>query len=257
MTGHSEKLSAYIDGELTEAEAREIEEMVASDPALQAELDALMAADAAAMTEFEKMLEEPVPLEMAIAIKRAPEAPAVADAPPRRLPVWSAAAASVALLVIGGVGGYLAGTQQGTAVATVPAWLGDIADYHAVYSTQTRHLVEVPAADSDHISTWLTNTVGATVTIPDLADFGLTFQGGRLLVATGKPVAQLMYTDTDGVVIALCLIQTETPATSFQTTTTGGFEMVSWGGVDANFVVVGPEGYSELQEIAKNASERV
>lgn len=258
MNGISEKLSAYLDGELTEAEMREIEALIARDPDAEAELNALMAADVALADEFDQMLQEPVPLDLAAAINSAPEAPASTVAPARGLSGWAAVAASVALLAIGGGGGYLAGLQRSqTAVAEIPGWLSDIADYHTVYATQTRHLVEVPASDSDHIRTWLTNTVGATVVIPDLADYSLTFQGARLLVAAGKPVAQLMYTDADGAVVALCLIQSGMANSGFETIKTGGFEMVSWSGEGANYVVVGPEGYSNLQEIAQTASQRI
>ena len=37
----SEQLSAYLDGELSQAESRRVDEMVAGDPALSAELESL------------------------------------------------------------------------------------------------------------------------------------------------------------------------------------------------------------------------
>lgn len=259
MSISGQQLSAYLDGELTEAAMREVEDALARDPALQAELDALIAADAAAEEAFGAMLDEPVPLELAAAIRNAPEPRPAANlpAPPRGLPAWAAAAACAAFLAIGGAGGYLAGAGQGAEVAALPGWLDDIADYHAVYAGQKRHLVEVPAAEADHIASWLSDTVGATVRIPDLADRGLAFQGGRLLVAAGKPVAQLMYTDAAGEVVALCLIRSANPAEGFRSAEKNGFRMVSWGGDGANFVVVGPEGYPDLEAIAEHASARV
>lgn len=253
MTVHEEKLSAFLDGELPEAEAREIEAALERDPALQAELDALMAVDAKAQEGFAAMLDEPVPAALAAAVRDAPEAVTanVTTAPVGRS--WWAAAAVVLALGLGGAGGYMTGLSQGTPVAAAPGWLQDIADYHRVYAAQGRHLVEVGADEADHIRTWLTASVGAPVPTPDLSEHGLTFRGARLLVAAGKPVAQLMYTDADARVVALCLIATETPREGVATQTIGDFDMVSWGGTGANYVIVGDQGRADLEAIAVTA----
>ena len=254
MTRYDEKLSAYLDGELPEADVRAIEEALESDPALQAELEALMAADARAKADYNAMLDEPVPFELASAIREAPETQvANVTAPPSGRGWLTAAVASIALL-IGGMGGYFTGISQGVEVAAAPGWLADIADYHAVYAGQKRHLIEVGADEADHIQTWLTASVGAKVRVPDLAAQGLIFQGARLLVATGKPVAQLMYLDAEARVVALCLIATDNPRDGFASQTINGFDMVSWGGDDANYVIVGDKGRGDLEEIAQAAA---
>ncbi|MEL6645662.1 MAG: anti-sigma factor [Pseudomonadota bacterium] len=255
MTEYAEKLSAFLDGELPEDEARAVEAALAADPGLQAELEALMAADTVAKDAFDEMLDEPVPFALASAIQLAEASVVANDAPaPARRGGWLAAAVASVALALGGAGGYFTGVSQSTQVTAAPGWLADIADYHRVYSGQVRHLVEVGAEEADHIQTWLTATVGAPVRIPDLSQHGLTFEGGRLLVAAGKPVAQLMFTDADERVVALCLIQTDTPQDGFGNRTIGAFDMVTWGGESANFVVVGDEGRSDLDAIAQTAA---
>ncbi|PTX57534.1 anti-sigma factor RsiW [Litoreibacter ponti] len=260
MSFDETKLSAFLDGELPDAEAREIEAALETDPALQAQLQALMEADAVAQGAFAEMLTDPVPAALAQAIHDAPVG-AVANTPaPPSGRAWLVAASVVLALGLGGVSGFMAGYNQGTsrgvelAAAAPPAWLADIADYHRVYAGQTRHLVEVGADEADHIETWLSKTVGAPVRIADLRSHGLTFEGGRLLVAAGKPVAQLMYTDAQGGVVALCLLQSDSPADGFTTRQIGDFEMVSWGGDTANFVVVGDAGRADLEAIAQTAA---
>ena len=255
MNEYAEKLSAFLDGELSQKETQQIEAALSSDPALQAELEALMAADVLAQDEFDAMLSEPVPLDLVSAIQNVPETPAAANlSTAQSARGWlTAVAASIALL-IGGTAGYFTGASQGTQVAAAPGWLSDIADYHRVYAEQTRHLVEVRADEADHIQTWLTNTIGSDVRIPDLSAHGLSFQGARLLVAAGKPVAQLMYLDPAGNVVALCQIQTDTPRDGFGQQTINAFDMVSWGAGNANFVIVGDEGRSDLAEIAQTAA---
>ncbi len=258
MMQYEEKLSAFLDGELPEAEAVEIEEALARDPALQAELEALMAADTLAKDAFAGLGDEPVPHALAAAIRDADVAtPANTTTAPSWFSGWIAAAAACVMLLVGTAGGYMVGTTRGVEVAAAPGWLVDIADYHAVYAGQKRHLVEVGADETDHIMTWLTNTVGADVRVPDLSASGLTFQGARLLVAAGKPVAQLMYTDANGAVVALCQIANPSPQDSIVERTIGAFDMVSWGGTDANFVIVGDTGRDDLDEIAAAAALQV
>ncbi|MEM8630546.1 MAG: anti-sigma factor [Pseudomonadota bacterium] len=247
----SEKLSAYLDGELSADEAATIDAALASDPDLMRELESLLAADTLARDSFQAMVEEPVPLALASTIRNADT---VAAPPPQRSWTGIAAAAAVACFVIGGAAGFFVGQSE---TGSSPGWLASIADYHGVYAAQGRHLVEVPAEEADHIQTWLTATIGADVRIPDLSAEGLRFQGARLVVAAGKPVAQLMYTDGNGRVVALCQIGTAAPQDGFATTTLNGFDMVSWGGREANFVVIGDEGRPDLVTIAEIAAAQV
>ncbi|MEO0866661.1 MAG: zf-HC2 domain-containing protein, partial [Pseudomonadota bacterium] len=101
MSRFDEKLSAYLDGELPEDEAREIEAALASEPELQAELEALMAADAVAREAFDDMLAAPVPAALAAAVRDAPAPQPVANM--QRAPAnWWAAAAVVLALGLGG-----------------------------------------------------------------------------------------------------------------------------------------------------------
>ncbi|MDA8585314.1 anti-sigma factor [Rhodobacteraceae bacterium] len=251
MMDLSLKLSAYLDGELDPTEMAEIEALIETDEAAQAELDALMQADAFARESFSEELDQPVPFALAQKIKAAD----LVEPVPARRQIWGALAASLICLTLGGLGGYAVKVQQ-TPVQTV-GWLAAIADYHAIYAGQERHLVEVGADESDHIETWLGKTVGADFSIPDLTGHGLTFEGGRLVVANGKPVAQLMYRQPDGVVIALCLQQSNKDpslAPSFNERTIRGFDFVSWSANGADYVVIGPEGQPDLEAIANTAS---
>ncbi|MEN0001760.1 MAG: anti-sigma factor [Pseudomonadota bacterium] len=262
MTFDREKLSGFLDGELTPAEMAQIEAALENDAQMQAELEQLIAADALAAQEYEAILREPVPLALAAAVRNAPVAaatPTPANNNPRSTrstPLWASIAAALCLFV-GAAAGYLTATNTQTQIAATPSWLTQIADYHRVYASQNRHLVEVAADEADHIETWLTNTVGASVAIPDLTAHDLEFQGGRLLVAAGKPVAQLMYRDADGKIVALCLIANPEPDDAFRSRRIAGFDMVTWGTADANVVLVGDEGRTDLESIARTAAQSV
>lgn len=258
MSQYEQKLSAYLDGELPIDEARALESALAEDPSLQAELEALIAVDSSVQDAFEHMLKSPVPIDLAQSISNASIQPAANATRPPTAFGWLTALAVAVALCVGGSVGYLREVSQSPQIAsTTPIWIADIASYHAVYAEQKRHLVEVGPDQADHIETWLSATIGAQVTIPDLQENGLTFAGGRLLVAAGKPVAQLMYLDADARVVALCLIQSDTPKTTVRTQTIDAFDIVTWGGEDANFVLIGDQGRTDLTDIAKSAAEQV
>ena len=257
MTQYEDKLSAFLDDELSDADAREIEEALSTDPKLQSALEELMAADVLAKEEFAAMLDEPVPFELASAIQNAPTKTAANVSSPPQMLSWMTAATAVIALAIGGFFGYLGGSTQNTQLAAAPGWLASVAEYHTVYAGQKRHLVEVGADEADHIQAWLTKSVGSDVRIPDLSDQGLTFQGARLLVASGKPVAQLMYTDANERVVALCQIRTSKPLDEFVERNINSFDMVTWGAANANFVVIGDEGLHDLNRIAQAAAAQV
>lgn len=256
MTISTEKLSAYLDGELPPNDMLEVESALENDTALQAELEALIQADDAFKAHFNKQLSDPIPLDLAKAIE-AFEAPSVANtAAPPRSRFWLASATAVLALFVGLAGGVFLGKSSmqpaGQTQVAARGWLDDIAAYHRVYAAQKRHLVEVPASEAAHIEAWLTSSVGTLVEIPDLTARGLTFEGGRLLVAAGKPVAQLIYTDATGAVVALCAIQTATPLEGLANRRVDGFDMVSWGAGTANFVLIGDQGRADLTQIAQS-----
>ena len=257
MTGEdlTTVLGAYVDGELTAEERAEVETMAASDPAVQAELDIIEALNLDLREGFSELLEEPVPPGLIPTEAAAPAAgPEPAPSGFLRL------AASLALLAIGaGAGAFATYTFAPPPVEQVAArgWMADIADYHVVYASQTRHLVEVPASEKDHIEAWLGKTTGVPFKVPDLAGAGYTFEGARLLVAAGKPVAQLLYTDAAGGVIAICAIEREGEAQDgFAPREFGDVHMVRWDSGNGAFVVVGPPDV-DLRALAEVASTAI
>ncbi|MDF1873160.1 zf-HC2 domain-containing protein [Vannielia sp.] len=173
-------------------------------------------------------------------------------------------AAVLALLVVGAGGGalftrgFLANEELADGHAT-RGWMEEIADYHRVYARQTAHLVEVPASETPHIEAWLGRETGVPLNVPDLSALGFTFQGARLLVAGGRPVAQLLYTDAEGGVMALCGLALEggEPLPGFTAQSFGDdLEMVRWNPPGAAWVTVGKPDMA-LDAVARAAADNV
>ena len=77
---------------------------------------------------------------------------------------------------------------------------------HAVYAADGRHPIEVTAAQSDHLSQWLSNRLRRSVAPPDLSALGYRLLGGRLLATErGGAAALFVYDDAQGNRISVLL----------------------------------------------------
>lgn len=116
--------------------------------------------------------------------------------------------------------------------------------------------MEVPASQSETIRNWLAESVGVNFNVPDLEAQGLTFQGARLLVAAGKPVAQLMYKTEEGEVVAICFLKSKPGSTDTPPSESirDDLAMISWQKAGAAYVVVGSSARANLQQLAEQVS---
>lgn len=264
------RLCAYIDGEIGEAERSELEALLARDDEAKLLFEKLKAGSNFGNTAFEDFLHDPVPLALVRQIKQGPGASPKTErvmtttATVRNVRVWpKVLAASLALMLLGGGVGFLVGAANNAAeptrLAAARGWLDDIADYHRIYSRQKEHLVEIPAAEAAKIETWLAASVGVPFKIPELAGKGLTFEGARLLVANGKPVAQLVYRSVEGEVFAICFLKdTASPQSDeFDESIRDDLGMVAWQRGGASFVVVGPSSHVGLQDLAETVAAAI
>ncbi len=271
------RLSAYLDGQLPRSEMNEIDEILAQDDDARAVFEKLKLGSEFGARAFERMLQEPIPLDLVRNIKEARTSddetpklgiaaiPVAATRAPRRSAFWpQALAASLAIFIAGGVSGYLISEQQDTdgpiQIAAAPrTWLDDIADYHRIYARQTRHLVEVPASDQDHIVEWLSASTGVPFKLPDLSGQNLKFEGARLLVAGGKPTAQLLYRDAENEIFAICFLQSDPVEgkTTLAESMRNDIGLVSWQQGKASYVVVGPSADPDLERIAEAVSTSI
>ncbi len=202
-----EELHAYADGQLSPSERGRVEERLAGSPGLRRQVDDYEAIRRGLRALYDPVLDEPVPARM--------------DKRPRRhhwLQALGAVAAGVLLLVAGGwIGMHL---EQGgfSSVAGTPRGAREAAMAYAVYAPEMRHPVEVPGDQEEHLVTWLTKRIGATVHAPSLDALGFTLIGGRLLSSDDGPGALLMYENTEGkrVVLYASKVQAADRPTAFR-----------------------------------------
>jgi anti-sigma factor RsiW len=262
MSTDDDLLSCYIDGEVSAEAALALERRLAAEPGLRQRLEMLREADRQASHRLAQVLDDPVPLALVRALSPKPEAvapprPQVPTAkPPARIPMVAVALAGVlaGALAAGAALVTVLPAIQPAPVAQARSWTEEVVAYHRIYSREGRHLVEVGAEEPAHIRAWLGDRIGRPFEIPDLSAHGLTFRGARLLVAAGKPVAQLVYTLEDGSVVALCMTQKEgEPDMPPALSRIDEFDAVNWRDAGTAIVLIGPADRLDLLAVSQGA----
>ena len=228
-------LIAYLDGEVDVSESREIEAWLDSDPAARDKLAALAQSAALVRSAFDEVVHEPLPDRLIAAARgeRVSAEPSAKIVPLRRgqrmggapagrswwlgLPLaaslfglllgGSVAYLSVAKLLPGGIGDKQPAVEM---AAADNLWLDNAVGYFKLAaSAGDGALVDVPAT-GDAREAWqkISQSLPQEVRWPDLnlKPWGLNFRGARLVVADGRPAAQLMYTTDNKAIGPLTLI---------------------------------------------------
>jgi anti-sigma factor RsiW len=155
------------------------------------------------------------------------------------------AAAAVALFLSLGAG-WLLSDRYGQVEAEPPAYTftRQALNAHALYASDMQHPVEFAADEENRFLIWLSERLGQAVLAPNLADLGFTLVGGRLLPASGKAAAQLMYENPDAQRITLYIRSGWERAPG--AATDGTINFVGEGGVSTVYWVDGAFAYALL-----------
>lgn len=246
-------LMAYADGELDAEAAEAVEAAIAADPAVRARV-AMFAGSADYLREaFAERDFVGVPPGLERQLRRATWVGRARRSARIILPM----AAAIAGFAIGmSQLPRLTGWMDGGATASIASTIQEVAEYHALFTRETEHLVEVPATRQAHIEEWLGNRVGYPLHVPDLSARGLTFVGARMLAVNARPVAQLMYTTANGERVALCVTEQEIPATTaLLHSTEHGFDMYAQGEGRHLFIIAAPAGMALAKSLSTGMTE--
>lgn len=193
-------LVAYLDGELPEEVRLRVEALARADPDVHRRIIAMRRSGEllqAAMAERHFATEGDRLARLVGSL--------VHEKPTRRLRRSMPLLAACILGLVAGAAVSLVALRPVSPSDQIASILDEIADYHAVFARETDHLVEVPASRKAELEDWLSNRVGLRLAAPDLSPLGLRFEGGRMLVVDGQPIAQLMYSGPNNERVALCV----------------------------------------------------
>jgi anti-sigma factor RsiW len=100
------------------------------------------------------------------------------------------------------------------------------------------------------LTAWLGKRLDRALVIPDLADLGLKFAGGRMVIINGRPVGQLMYTRDQDLPIGVCVTALHDAPAPVSIESRDGLRLAVWEDGLYAYVVVGDLAADAAQEIA-------
>jgi anti-sigma factor RsiW len=255
MTGTApipeEDLVRFHAGALTGAERATIAALIMSDPAAQALLAEWDRQDGALSAAYDPVLKSALPgtLRAMLDTARSEDRRQAR----RRMAAPLRVAAAIALLAVGGAGGYVLARVDGA--ATAPAHFAQNAlSAYATYVVEVAHPVEVEAARADHLTQWLSKRLGHPIKAPDFAASGFRLMGGRLLPSDSGPAALFMYEDDLGRRITLYVTPgAKGDETAFRFLESGTTQSFYWIDGDLSCAVTGDIPRDVLRQIAVEA----
>ncbi len=245
-------LHAYVDGALAPADRARVKAWLAEHPDDAAAVHAWRLQNSRLHENFDAILDEPGPPELAATVTGRPDASAGGHGQARAAARWTRIAASVVLLVVGGAGGWLLHDWQNQRdAASSSVFVEQAVGAHRVFVTEVRHPVEVPSSQEAHLVAWLSKRLGTKLIAPDIRNAGFGLVGGRLLAEGARPAAQFMYEDAGGRRLTIYVRAADsTRDTAFRFASGDGVAAFYW--VDSAFAyaLVGPVERPELLDIA-------
>jgi anti-sigma factor RsiW len=187
-------LHAYVDAALDPARRAEVDEYLGRHADVAQRVQGYVRQREALRAMLGPIAEEPVPPELNLS--------SLVEArrrPSRNMP-WRAAAAAVLLFSLGGAGGW---TFRGAPSYMEPSGIAVLAQEatfnYSVYSPDHLHPVELKAANSPELISWISNRLQTPIIVPDLSASGYRFMGGRLVATAHGPAGLLMYDNDHGI----------------------------------------------------------
>lgn len=200
-----DELHALLDGQLSPDQREALLARLARDPSASATLQAWQGQRDALRGHYAEVLQEPVPASLL-------GAAGLLDQSHRQAQQWWRWGGMAAGFVFAFGLGWLTHVQwqapAGTMLTSIQApkeFVRQAALAHAVYAPETRHPVEVGAAQEEHLVQWLSKRLGRSLKVPRLGAQGFELVGGRLLPGDDGARAQFMYQNARGERVTLYL----------------------------------------------------
>ena len=222
----TQRINAFVDGELDLVNQLEIEERIEGDAGLRAQVDALRQLRAAVREDAEYHA-APDALRQRMAAMLAPESaarrrPADMAVALQRWLGWRPMATSFGLVATLVVALNIVGMRS----AEEDRLMDDVVASH-VRSTLGQHLVDIASSEHHVVKPWLSSRLDFSPPVNELQIPGSVFLGGRVDYVDGHPAAALVYRQGEHVVNSFVWPNTGKD-TRPEFSSQRGFQMAHW-----------------------------
>ncbi|WP_020206393.1 anti-sigma factor [Cupriavidus sp. WS] len=191
-----EELLAYVDGALDAARRHQIDAYLRHHPDVARRVEGYVAQRAQLRAAFAPIAREPVPPELNL--RRMLEARRARTGAP-----WRLAASVFVALCLGGMGGWIGRAATEPAAGGIAALAREATASYQVFASDPVRPVEISASDSADLLKWVSTRLRRPIALPDLAQSGYRYIGGRLVATEHGPAGLFMYDDGHGTRVAM------------------------------------------------------
>ena len=152
------------------------------------------------------------------------------------------------VLGLGSAGGWQARSMHLSATAPLP--MQDAMEAHRIFATDRLRPVEMNAANTPDLESWLSGRLGRPLALPDLNSYGFRLLGGRLLATADGAAALLLYEDRQGQRVSFYVRpSTHTPNGTSGLRSDQGLSAQYWFRNGYGFAVVGRSDDPQTREV--------
>ncbi len=255
MTGRpisEDDLHAYVDGQLPAARQEEVAAWLEQHSAVASKIHAYGEQRERIGGAFADVLEEPVPLRLNLRAIHSAHRPA----PVRQR--MTALAASVCLVLAGGLGGWSLRSWSQPPQRGIGALAQEAATSYAVYAPDELRPIEVSATDRGMLDRWISRRLGHAVRAPDLGKSGFRLLGGRLVATPHGPAGLFVYQNGGGVRVAMLVREMDIDKTAtMRRNRIGATDGYAWADDGIGFSMVGPTTLGDINPLADEARRQM
>jgi len=233
----TEKLDAYLDGELAEADARALVEHIRACPACTAEMLNRVQLKRAVHSAGRRFTPDPAfraRIEKNVSTHR--------PAAVRRL--WIAVLAGCMFLI----GAFLIVALQNSQQRAASPLLGELADLH-VATLASANPVDVVSTDRHTVKPWFEGKIPFTFNLPELQDSPFTLVGGKVSYLHQSPGAELIFRIRQHQ-ISVFIVQERGLGNMRAEGTANSFNVRSWTQNGLRYFVIGDVAAPDLDKLS-------
>ena len=197
-----EQIQDYIDGRLNERDRAAVAAYLLAHPRVAAEVDTIRRQSEALRALGQEILDAPVPEHLrrilredragAHAVRGSAAPRRIGRQPLRRASSFLETAAAILLLCVGSAIGWFAHDVLRPAPSVEDMLLSDMSRAYAFYGARD-YPVAFPPDRAAHFVTWIDRSFQREVRPPDLAQFGYSYQGGRVIPGASGDLGLFQY----------------------------------------------------------------
>jgi len=252
-------LVAYLDDELDPELRREVERRINVDDKLRTRLAALAEGGHELQRSFDTLLEAAprarLDAGLAMVLTRTPK-----RREHRYRNTILAAAASLLLLICGGVAGYFIAKAPGELFEEADAfeeeWIAAVAGQLQLYSADSVAAIDVNDGNQQAALTKLGEMLKLDLSPSNVTFEGLTLKRAELLHFQGQKIAELLYASEKHGPVALCIAMRPGGEGEGEVESKDGLNLMYWASGTRRFLLIGAAPEERIEELADAVNER-